>query len=509
MRGKGRGMAGKKMLVGLALILALMACNAPLAPTPSILPGAPTLEANGTPTAPAGNANVVSTLTPRPGLSSITPAAPLVHPQVSLRADLDYAAHRVHVQEIITYPNRTGVTLPSLAFDVLAARRPSVFTLASASVREDPAARVALEGAVLRVALGRPLAAGAAATVALDYALDLPPIPLGADGTTGTLGWSDHQTNLGDWFPAVSAYRDGWLAERNPPHVVGETTTPEAAHITVDLGVSGAPGELCIIASAPGQEAGGRYRFWLAGARSFALSLGTQFEIAEASTASGAMVRSAYFREHAAAGRAALQVAAAALDIYAARYGPYRYQQLAVVEADFSDGMEYSGFYFLGQDYYAGYDGTPRNYLTAIAAHEVAHQWWYDEVGNDQARQPWLDEAPCIYSELIYYEASHPDLVDWWWDFRVARFKPTGWVNSSVYDFDAFRPYVNAVYLRGALFLRDLRAAMGDAAFFDFWQRYRAAQSGRVATADDVWALLESYNTPGLAQLRAAYFAPE
>jgi len=443
---------------------------------------------------------------PSPGKDLRQPTSVPVRPQVSLRADLDYFAHRVRAQETITWPNRAGVALPHLAFDVLAARRPGVFTLTSGSVQGDPSATFTLNGAVLKIVLSKPLAADAVAVVALEYTLDLPPIPRDADGTTGTLGWSIHQTNLGDWFPAVSAYRGGWTAERNPPHVVGETTAPEAVDITLDLGVSNAPDGLQVLASAPEEKVDGRYRFGLTGARSLALSLGTDYEIAQATTASGVLVRSAYFRQHAASGRAALQTAAAALDVYAARFGPYRHRQLALVEADFSDGMEYSGFYFLGNEYYAEYDGTPRNYLTAIAAHEVAHQWWYDDVGNDQAREPWLDEALCIYSELIYYQALYPDQVDWWWDFRVTRFKPAGWVNSTVYDFAAFRPYVNAVYLRGALFLRDLRAAMGDAAFFDFLRRYRAAQSGRVAEARDFWSLLETYDVPNLARLRAAYF---
>jgi hypothetical protein len=454
---------------------------------------------------------LASTSTPVSSVPALTrpfPAAAPERPQIVLHADLDYAAHRLRVQETITFPNRTGVTLPNLAFDVLAARHPGVFTLTDESVQGDPSAAFALNGAVLQVDLGKPLALNAVAVVAIEYTLDLPPIPNGADGTTGTLGWSTRQTNLGDWFPAVSAYRGGWLAERNPPHVVGETTAPESVDVSADLAVSNAPDGLQVIASAPMEKVDGCYRFELTGARSFALSLGTNFEIAQATTDSGVLVRSAYFRGHAAAGQAALQTATAALETYSSRYGPYRYRQLSLVEADFSDGMEYSGFYFLGHEYYAGYDGTPRNYLTAIAAHEAAHQWWYDEVGNDQAREPWLDEALCAYSELVYYEATTPGLVDWWWDFRVLRFKPSGWVNSSVYDFDAFRPYVNAVYLRGTLFLRDLRAAMGDAAFFDFLQHYRAAQSGRVATAVDWWTLLQSYNEPDLARLRAAYFAP-
>jgi len=477
----------------------LLACNAPPAPPQTSAPVTLTRAAAPGLTAPP--------LAPRPAPATHPSPDASARPLVSLRADLDYAAHRVRVREEIKYPNDTGVTLAHLALDVLAARRPGVFTLTGASVQDDPAATFALNGAVLRVGLSKPLAAHAVLVVAIEYTLDLAPIPPGADGTTGVLGWSKRQTNLGDWFPAVSAFRDGWLAERNPPHVVGETTAPEAVDIVLDLGVTHAPDTLQIIASSPMEQAGGRYRFALSGARSFALSLGTGFEIAEVKTASGVAVRSAFFREHTAAGRAALQTAAAALDVYGSRFGPYRYKQLSVVEADFFDGMEYSGLYLLGSDYYGSYDGTPRNYLTAIAAHEVAHQWWYDEVGNDQAREPWLDEALCIYSELIYYQAAHPDLANWWWDFRVTRFNPAGWVNASVYDFAAFRPYVNAVYLRGALFMRDLRAAMGDGAFFEFLQRYRAAQSGRVAAADDFWSLLQTYNVPNLARLRATYFS--
>ncbi len=484
----------------IVLLLSFAACNAPLTLTPTVALPTPIPITSPAPL-------LTATLPPSPPLlpTPQVPALP-IRPQIALSATLDYAAHHLRVQQVLTYTNRTGAELPYLALDTLAARRPGVFTLMDVQARQQPI-QTALEGTVLKIALSQPLVPEATATITIQYTLDLPPIPPQADGVTGTLGWSARQVNLGDWFPAVSAYRAGWLAGRNPPHVVGETTAPEAVDVSVDLTVNNAPDGLKIIAGAPAQQINRRYHFSLNGARSFALSLSAQFELAQVTTPSGVVLQSAWFHEHAAAGQAALQTAAEALELYAARYGPYQYNYLAIVEADFFDGMEYSGLYFLGGDYYAGYDGTPRNYLTAIAAHEVAHQWWYAQVGNDQAREPWLDESLCIYSELIYYQAYHPELVNWWWDFRVNRFKPTGWVNSSVYDFDAFRPYVNAVYLRGALFWRDLRAAMGDAAFFDFVQRYRAAHAGRLATAGDVWLLLEAYNVPDLPRLRAAYFS--
>jgi hypothetical protein len=33
------------------------------------------------------------------------------------------------------------------------------------------------------------------------------------------------------------------------------------------------------------------------------------------------------------------------------------------------------------------------------AAHETAHQWFYSLVGNDQARDPWLDEGLATWAE--------------------------------------------------------------------------------------------------------------
>ena len=30
--------------------------------------------------------------------------------------------------------------------------------------------------------------------------------------------------------------------------------------------------------------------------------------------------------------------------------------------------------------------------------HEIAHQWWYGLVGDDQSREPWLDESFATYS---------------------------------------------------------------------------------------------------------------
>jgi aminopeptidase N len=201
-----------------------------------------------------------------------------------------------------------------------------------------------------------------------------------------------------------------------------------------------------------------------------------------------------------------LKTTAGALALFDELFAPYVHSDLVVVEADFPDGMEYDGFYFLGSEYYAAYGGSPKGYLTAIAAHETAHMWWYGLAGNDQALEPWLDEALATFSELLFYERLYPDLVDWWWDFRVQRFYPRGWVNSTIYQHRGFRSYVDAVYLRGALFMRDLRELVGDEVLFAFLRDYAARNAGRLATREGFFSILAEHTPSDPGPVIELYF---
>jgi aminopeptidase N len=178
-----------------------------------------------------------------------------------------------------------------------------------------------------------------------------------------------------------------------------------------------------------------------------------------------------------------------------------------VVEAEFRDGMEYDGLYFLSTDYYETFFGGPLNFLTALAAHETAHQWWYGLVANNPATEPWLDEALATYCEKLYFEEYHPDFVDWWWEFRIELYEPTGWVDSTIYDHDGFRPYVNAIYLQGASFLEALREQIGDEAFFSTLREYMTRQSYGQGTAEDFFGFLQAHTDKNLTLLFTEYFS--
>jgi len=122
--------------------------------------------------------------------------------------------------------------------------------------------------------------------------------------------------------------------------------------------------------------------------------------------------------------------------------------------------MEMDGMLMISYGVFDFYNDTPKTNLTILTPHEVSHQWFYSLVGNDQAKEPWLDEALATYHEVLFYQRYHPDLVQWWWDNRVSGFAPQGDVNSDIYIAGGYEAYRNAVYLRGAMFLQEIRDAV-------------------------------------------------
>ena len=143
----------------------------------------------------------------------------------------------------------------------------------------------------------------------------------------------------------------------------------------------------------------------------------------------------------------------------------------------------------------------------AIGVHEIAHQWWFGLVGSDQAMEPWLDEAMCVYSEAIFYKFIYPNSADWWWNFRVNWFGPSGYVDTNIYEPPTFRAYVNASYLNGANFLEALNYRMGDDVFFQFLKDYTSRYGRGHATAYDFFAVARQNTTEDISDLINAYFS--
>ena len=198
---------------------------------------------------------------------------------------------------------------------------------------------------------------------------------------------------------------------------------------------------------------------------------------------------------------------AQAVQVFSQRFGEYPHKTLSVVIADFKDSMEFSGLFFHSRSFYDLYDGTVQNYLTMVAVHETGHQWWFEQVANDQAQEPWLDESLTTYSELLYYEALYPELIPWWWAYRIDFFEPHGDIDIPVYEGQNADSYKVIVYFNGAHFLNDLRERIGDEAFFVFLQDYYARGKNSITTSDDFFRILDENTDTDYSDVVRTYFS--
>lgn len=188
---------------------------------------------------------------------------------------------------------------------------------------------------------------------------------------------------LGSILPTLSWIRGrGW---HTSPAV--ENFSEAAASEVADYDVRvAAPEGFTVLATGEEVEPG---RFVATGVRDWAATV-ARMRLAEATAGDGrTRVVVGVAEGEARDAESVLEDVVAALDDFTARYGPYPYPELSVgVTASLSGGIEFPGHFHLGT-------GAAGRSLV----HEVAHMWFYGLVGNDQYRDPWLDEGLATYAE--------------------------------------------------------------------------------------------------------------
>lgn len=467
---------------------------------PPTLTNLPTATFTSSPTA---TATVTQTLVPTSTVTNTLTSVPVTLPPVSestrpqyiFHVLFDYAGRQLAVDETVRYTNRLGASLSEILFIVEANRAANSFSLESLFL-EGSTPNYELNGHRLMVFLPQPLAPGESINISMRYRLAIPPKHI--DHPHGYLGY---QVNLTDWYPFIAPFENGWIL--HDPPVYGEHLVYDSADFEVNLQVE--DDSIIVAAPAPAEPNGEWTRYRLYGARTFVFSASDRYEMSE-SAVGDVMIRSYYFSWNEGAGIGMLDTAVRAVGLFEVKFAPYPYESLSVVVTDLTDGMEYDGLVFLASEFYDSYGGSARSEMVSIGVHEIAHQWWFGLVGNDQALEPWLDEALCVYSERLYYEFIYPKYADWWWNYRPYHYNPSGWVDTSVYDAGGFRPYINSAYMNGAVFLEEMRVQMGDKDFFAFLKDYAARFSYNRATGDDFFAVARENTDANINYLIGTYF---
>jgi hypothetical protein len=428
-------------------------------------------------------------------------------PNYQLTVRYDYIAQTAQIDEIINYTNPSDTPLTDIKLAVDPLRYKDSFLLESIKINQSEFTEFELGKSWINLPLAKTLLPGEALQLELSFTLIMPSIANPQpDQKPGIFGYTVLQTNFVDWYPFIPPLTEEGIWQIHDAWFFGEYLVYDLADFSVEINLENAPQNSIIAACAtPSSSKPNQYTYEHKAARNFVWSFSPSF-IVKTDNVNGIEVSSYYFSFHQKAGEQALIETAKAIALYEELFGPYPHKNLAIVEADFLDGMEYDGLYFLSKGFYNLYDGTPQGYLTMIAVHETAHQWWYTKVANDQALEPWLDEALCTYTEYIFYEALYPEFADWWWEYRVNYYQPSGKIDLPIYDYPGFTPYRDATYLQGAKFLHQLRSQMGDEQFFAFLKTYAAMYDGKISSTALFWQFVERITSQDQTDLMDEFF---
>lgn len=407
--------------------------------------------------------------------------------------------NQLRVQMDLTYVNNTGSTLEELYFHLY----PNMFSspervpffrqdfyrafpqgysfgaLDIIDVKQDGrevAWSLIQEDQILQLALDNPLHPEETSTIFMEFQLTVPQArfrfgyqEFGKDKIT---------VSLGNWYPIPAVFKDGrWNLDRH--QAVGDCTYSDIADYTVSFTV---PKGFTVAASGVLEDNYTKgsmtvFEYSIDKIREFGAAISNNYQTASEKV-DGIKIISYFHPEDKRGGFMALNVAKYALKIFNEAFGKYPYPELRIAEANYyPGGMEFPTFIMMDSGRYQ--EASLRNSsLERSTAHEVAHQWWYNLVGNDQINEPWLDEGITEFATAYYFEkrygtpgreSYYSRQVDTTIDF--IKNNPRHMLDP-LPDFTSHGEYFAEVYVSGVLFYEDLRIRIGEDELLEFLRSY-------------------------------------
>mgnify|MGYP003799431181 CR=1 FL=1 len=379
----------------------------------------------------------------------------------------------------VLYTNTESEALHEIYFRLFPNVGGKYLKVENVSVNDQPMEGVLeFEDTALRVDLPQPLLPGQSTSIHMDF---YQTVPTQMGGNYGLYIFLDDILALDAFFPIIPVFNEeGWNVESPPRNA--DMIFADAAIFEVQVS---APSGLVLAASGvqvDSEVKSGRQEVtFVAGPqRDFYIAACPRF-VSESLNVGGTLVTSYFPEEYREMGTLVLTTAVQALIIFSEEYGVYPYAELDLVSTPMqAGGMEYSGaaamalyLYEPGVSFGAL---SGRDFLESATAHEVAHQWFFNQVMNDQMDEPWLDEAFAQYLTSVYYRGvygeSAADSYKDAWKSRWARINsaeiPIG-LPAGAYDAEQ---YSSIIYGRAPIFIAEIEKLMGSDTFNEFLSEY-------------------------------------
>lgn len=348
---------------------------------------------------------------------------------------------------------------------------------------------------ILSVPLKNSLFPDESAEVTIEYNLVLPKI-------NHRLGVTEKTVNLGNFYPILCAYeKEGFYECEYSPN--GDPFYSNCANYKVNFTL---PKEYIVASSGEllKEETKGNLTtrsYSIDKARDFALVISNCFSI-ETKISGDTEIFYYYYNDE----KPSETVTAMEKGIkyYNSTFGKYPYKTFSVVQTAFlQGGMEYPALVYVS-------DNLSEKAKIEVAVHELAHQWWYGVVGNNEIEYGFLDEGLTEYSTMLFYdnykeygfdrlhfvsatEKSYHTICD-------VHKQIKGAVDTSMLrklnDYSTELEYVNIAYNKGFLLFEHLRQTTGNKKFFKGLKNYYEKYAFKEATPDSLSGVYEKLGIP-------------
>jgi hypothetical protein len=210
----------------------------------------------------------------------------------------------------------------------------------------------------------------------------------------------------------------------------------------------------------------------------------------------------------------ALQYSVRALELFNSTFGIYPYSTLNIVEqyAAYA-GMEYPCQVYItrGVSQRIQSGQRPLWYSELVIAHEIAHQWWSQLVGDDCVDWGFLDEGLASWSHSYYAEYYYSN-----WEYfqatpllyYVRTFYASYHTGSVINQSNLVRPQLTSYvdYTQMPVMLQKLRLTIGKTAFLSGLGQFLKEQYFLIATLRDLQEAIESSSGEDLDRFFLPWF---
>jgi hypothetical protein len=422
-------------------------------------------------TAPSQSSIAVSTASVSTPAPSSGPVADGLVPgsvnatSIDLTADyaatvrLSFATRAFRVDSTMTVTNTSGRSIDRLELNTIAARLGRM-TITLATV-DGMAVRPTVSDQTIHLPLGGILADGQTVSVHIGYRATLRSDVVGSN-------WLFTRAN-----GVVDAYR--WLPWISKPIAFDRPNhgdpfeTPVSPHVRVRI----ISDRVLRYATTGEQIAGGsaltKY-FDARDVRDFSFTAAPDYAV-QTSSIAGVVIH--VWGRPGFPTSAVMRAAKTALSREGALLGAYPYASYELAQTAGGYGMESPGLTWIPR-------GVASGNIPYLVAHETGHQWFYGIVGNNQATEPYADEAATDF--VARYVLG----------LRRASRCSTARLDLTIYQYSS-ACYYEDIYIQGGNFLDDLRRRMGPTAFWAGIRDYLATNRFKLAGTKTLLDTLDAH----------------